>query len=159
MLDYANSLLAALQHSRTAETITNSLYLTAGLSGVHLLGFTLLMGSALVANLRLVGIVLPNLPVSEVTGPTRRAIAIGLTISVTTGLLLFSTRATTAVENGIFQLKMILLLSASAFHFAVLPRFGVRDSGSSGARRITAAVSLLLWVAVALAGCAFILLE
>ncbi len=149
-------LLESLQHQGFAHAIANSLYLTAVLSATHLLGFTLLMGSAVIGNLRLAGLLLPNLPVAEVAGPTRRAMAFGLAISVTTGFLLFSTRAAAASENGFFQLKMLLLLSASVVHFGWQLRVIDRDTA---ARRVAGVVGLMMWLGVALSACAFILLE
>jgi hypothetical protein len=152
-------LLTWLQNTTVATTIANSLYLLAVLSALHLVGFTLLMGSALVGNLRLVGVVLATLPVASVMAPTRRAIAVGLGMSVTTGLLLFSTRANGAAHNWIFELKMALLVTAAAFHFIVQSRFGRAGNTASAAQGVVGFVGLLLWISVALAGCAFIFLE
>ena len=151
--------LGWLQSTSLAIAIANSLYLMAGLSALHLVGFTLLMGSALVGNLRLVGIVLPTLPIADVVRPARRAIALGLALSVATGLLLFSTRALNAVYNWIFDVKMGLLLAAIVFHVVVPSRFASSALRPSGAARIVGAGGLLLWIGVALAGCAFIFLE
>jgi hypothetical protein len=152
-------LLTWLQNTTVAMTIANSLYLLAVLSALHLVGFTLLMGSSLVGNLRLVGVLLPTLPVASVLAPTRRAIVVGLGISVTTGVLLFSTRANNAAHNWIFELKMALLVTATAFHFVVQSRFGRTDDAAAAAQGVVGVVGLVLWISVALAGCAFIFLE
>jgi hypothetical protein len=75
-----------------------------------------------------------------------------------TGALLFAPRATAASANGIFQIKMGLLVGAAVFH-AVVHRRLAQSATSSSMRRGTAAVGLLLWLGLALAGCAYILLE
>jgi len=63
--------------------------LTGALSSVHVIGFTLVTGGALVANLNLLGVLFPGRPPIEVTRPASRGIAAGLAISALTGLLLF----------------------------------------------------------------------
>ena len=147
-----------LEQSPVARLVGESLMITASLSAVHVLGFTTVMGSALVANLRLVGLVLSQRPVVEVARPARIGIALGLLVSVTTGLLLFSTRATALIVNGTFQLKMALLTAAAVFHFMAYSRVIVPQA--TGSRLVvTGTVGLALWLGLALAGSALILLE
>jgi hypothetical protein len=147
-----------LEATAVATTVRDSLMLTGALSAVHLIGFTLITGGALVANLNLLGVLLPGRPPIEVTRPATRGITLGLAISVVTGALLFAPRATAASVNGIFQTKMALLAAAVLFHLAVHQQVA-RHSNSAFARRGAALVGLLLWTGLALAGCAFILLE
>ena len=123
-----------------------------------IVGFTLTTGGALVANLNLLGVLFRGRPAAEVTRPATRGILVGLTISVLTGVLLFGPRATVASANWIFQLKMALLATAVAFHLTIHQRVA-RNDAAAGARRATGAVGLLLWIGLAHAGCAFILLE
>ena len=150
---------ARVEATAIASTIAQSLMLTAVLSSVHLVGFTLLMGSAVVSNLRLIGALFPQRPVVEVTSPAGRGLALGLGISVTTGLLLFAGRASAASSNGTFQLKMLLLATAAVFHFGLQRNIIRRASATPHLLRATGALGLTLWFSVALAGCAFILLE
>ncbi|MGH9240624.1 MAG: DUF6644 family protein [Vicinamibacterales bacterium] len=147
-----------LEGTRMAITVRDSLMLTGALSAVHLVGFTLTTGGALVANLNLLGVLFPGRPPIEVTRPASRGIALGLTISALTGLLLFAPRATVASVNGIFQTKMLLLVAAVLFHALVHQRIAA-STVSASARRGTGAIGLLLWTSLALAGCAYILLE
>lgn len=151
--------LAWLQATRIATTVAQSSLLTGFLSAIHLIGFTLVMGGVLVSSLRLLGVALAERPVFEVAGPTGRGILLGLTISVASGLLLFAARAATAFENGIFQLKMLLLLGAAVFQFSLYGKVVRRASSGPGVLRATGALGLAVWFGVALAGCAFILLE
>ena len=152
------SFFAWLESTRVAMTVRDTLLLNAGLSAVHLIGFTLVTGGALVANLNLLGVLLRGRPPIEVTRPASRGITLGLAISMLTGVFLFAPRAAAASVNWIFQLKMSLLASAVLFHFFV-HRSVVRHSTSRSAHRGTAFIGLLLWTGLALSGCAFILLE
>jgi hypothetical protein len=148
-------LLASVQHSRVAAIIAQSSLVTGLLSGLHLLGLTLVVGGALVSGLRRLGFVLVDRAVADVTRPISRGMSIGLAVSVSTGLLLFAPRASAAAGNSFFQTKMILLLAAAVFQFVVAWRLDAR----SRMRQLTGTIQLALWFSVALAGCAFILLE
>ena len=132
---------------------------TAVLSALHLVGLTLLMGSVVLSALRQLGVCFTEAPASHCSVAADRGALIGVSISIATGLLLFSARAPDAAANGTFQLKMLLLVSAAAFHLIVFRRVP-RDAGRSlRALRVSGAVGVTLWIGVALAGCAYILLE
>lgn len=159
-----------LENTRVALAVRDTLLLNAGLSAVHLIGFTLTTGGALVANLNLLGVLFPGRPPVDVTRPASRGIALGLLISVITGAFLFAPRASVASVNWIFQLKMALLVTAVLFHVFVHRRVAstprhdhlsgqFATSWSGPTQRATAIVGLLLWTGLALSGCAFILLE
>ena len=154
-----DALLSWLQTTSVAAAVRDSTPLTGSLSAVHLIGFTLVTGGAFVSNLRLLGVLLRERPVLDVSRPATRGIAVGLLISIATGMLLFAPRATVASANRIFQIKMLLLASASVFHFTVHRAVSRRPSVSRGVLRTVGAVGFLLWAGLALAGCAFILLE
>jgi hypothetical protein len=147
-----------LEGTRVALTVRDSLMLTGALSAVHLVGFTLSTGGALVANLNLLGVLFPGRRAIDVTRPATRGIALGVVVSVITGGLLFAPRASVASVNGIFQTKMLLLVAAVLFHASVHQRVA-RHDGSALARRATAIVGLLLWTGLAVSGASFILLE
>ena len=153
------ALLAWIQTTRIASTIGNSTLLTGLLSGIHLLGLTWLVGAALVSSLRMVGMTLTDRPLSDVTSGPGRGMIMGLAISVSSGLLLFSPRAVMAADNSFFQVKMLLLCAAVLFHFAVYRGISRRTDAESSAVKFTGGVGLILWFGVAVAGCAFILFE
>jgi hypothetical protein len=147
-----------VEGTRLAITVRDSLPLTGALSAVHLLGFTLATGGALVANLNLLGLLFRERPAIEVTRPASRGIAVGVVLSIITGALLFAPRATAASANSTFQIKMLLLVVAAAFH-AVIHRRVAAGSAGVALRRTTAIAGIALWTSLAVAGCAFILLE
>ena len=148
-------LLTWIQATRIATTIGGSTSLTGFLSAIHLLGLTLLVGGTLVSSLRMLGIILTDRPMSDVTPWPGRGMIVGLVISIGTGLLLFAPRASAAAENSFFQVKMALLCAAISFHFAVFRGASRRADDA----RLPGGVGLILWFGVAVAGCAFILLE
>ena len=133
--------------------------LTGVLSSIHLLGLTLLVGGMLVSSLRMMGLVLTSRPAAEVTSAPRRAVVAGLSVSVATGLLLLAPRVTNAVQNGFFQLKMMLLVVSTIFSLTVYRQLANGREGSPVQLRVEGVLGLLLWFGVVLAGAAFILLE
>lgn len=148
-----------LETTSVATTVASSIAITASLSAIHLIGYTLATGGALAANLRLLGVLFRGRPAIEVVGPATRAIALGLTISLVTGVLLFSARASDASANGAFRLKMVLLIAAGVFHFTVSRGSAARASVSAQRARGAGAIGLALWLGLAVAACVFILLE
>ena len=152
-------MLNALQHSWLAQTIAESQMLTATLSAAHLLGFTLVMGSAVVSNLRLMGVMFTDQPAILITQPARRALLLGACLSAATGVLLFMPRATGAVDNDFFRVKMTLLVLALLVLTTVQGKVARREASERGVARVVGAMGLALWIGVALAASAFILLE
>lgn len=150
---------AWVETTGVATTVGESMWLLASLSAVHVLGFTLTMGSALIANLRLMGMILPNRAVIDVTHPASVGIALGLAISITTGALLFSWRAMAVMANSLFQIKMLLLVAAAVLHFTLQRSVTRRRVANVPLQKATGAIGLMLWLGLALAGCAFILFE
>jgi len=134
--------------------VAASTQITAWLSAVHVVGFAVVTGSALVANLRGLGVLFPASTLGDVLRPANRAIVLGLAISVATGAPLFAARAAEVAANGTFQLKMLLLAAAVICQFAPLG-----EPMSELATRLVAGGRLMLWLGLALAACAFILLE
>jgi hypothetical protein len=151
--------LSWLQATPLAATVGGSVLLTAALSSIHLVGFTLIMGAAIVSNLRLIGVLLPGRTATEVTAPAARAILLGLSISIVTGALLFAPRALAAADNGIFRAKMLLLVTATAFHFSLHRGISREPSPARWRVRLIGALGLALWAGLALSGAAFILIE
>jgi hypothetical protein len=148
-----DAFLAWLQSTSIATAIGGSTALTGSLSAVHVVGFMLVMGGALVANLRGLHVLLAGRPAAELAGPANRVIVLGLLVSVVTGALLFSARATDVGANGTFQLKMLLLVAAALAYF-------VANRAAAGPfARAGHGVSLALWLGLAVTACAFILLE
>lgn len=153
-----SSLFSAIEKSTLAMAIRDSTVLTGGLSGLHLIGLTLLVGSALVSSAALAVWIVDGQPTEAVTRTARRASIVGLCISVATGLLLVSFRLSMSLGTRAFQIKMLILAAAAVFHFTVyLPAARGRSSIVAGG--VAGVLAFLLWFGVVLGGCAFILFE
>jgi len=147
-----------IEHSTIAITVRDSTVLTGTLSGLHLIGLTLLVGSVLVSSAGLAGLLVNDQPIAEITRATRRASVAGLIISVSTGLLLVSFRLAMSTANRSFQVKMSTLAAAALFHFLVYVP-AARGQRSLVSPAIAGWIAFLLWLGVVVCGCAFILFE
>jgi len=152
------TLLTWLESTYVAKTVSDSLALTASLSAAHLIGFALVTGGAFVMHLRLAGAMLRRASVLDVARPAGRLIALGLTVSAATGVLLFAGRASEIAANTIFQTKMSLIVIAVAWQL-VLQRRLIQTVRSAETTHALGIIGLALWLGLAVTACAFILLE
>lgn len=152
-------LATALEQSRLAAWVNSSPLILGALSGLHLVGFTLVVGTALVAGLHMAGVAFADRPSREVIATTSRVMAVGIIASLLTGAMQATPRAGAALTNWIFVSKMTLLAAAVLAQW-VVPRFAARaDAGATFQLRIWSVVTTALWLAVGVMGAAYILLE
>jgi hypothetical protein len=123
---------------------------------VHLLGLTLLLGTVLLLNLKLLGAIMRRQSVAEIARATTPLLCIGAALALASGALLFLTEAVKCYYNIAFWYKMALLFLAIVFQLVVHPRLrvapAVSQTSSTPLLKCTAAASLVLWFGVAVAG-------
>jgi hypothetical protein len=151
--------LTWLEAAAPARAVGESLMLTATLSATHLIGFTLVMGSAVLSNMRLLGAMLPGRPLAEVLRPAARTMTAGLVISIATGFLMFMPRAVAAAASGAFRLKMLLLVLAVIYQISLHARLARDPVPGTAALRLCGALGMTLWLGLTAAACWFILFE
>ena len=126
------------------------------IESVHVLGLCLFVGLLLLWDLRLVGITLRRVAVSEVWRRLIPWIALGAVIMVVSGLLLFASDPVRFYGNIFFRIKaiglLLALLNALAFHFGVERQLKGWDMAdvTPRAARVAGAVSILLWAVIGL---------
>ena len=149
--------LVWLETSAIAGTMRGSLWLYPIVEIVHIVGFVVLVGAAVMFDLRLLG-VSPTLPASAMARhhlPWARA---ALVLVVPSGLLMFMAHATEFAGNPAFRVKLILLaaagLNALLFHRGAFRSVAGWESHTAIplTARAAAVVSLLLWIGVISAG-------
>jgi hypothetical protein len=118
---------------------------------VHLLGLTLLLGSVLMVNLRLLGLTMKRQTVSDVVRGARPLLWLGVAIALISGTLLFLTEAVKCYYNIAFWYKMSFLCAAILFQLIAQNRLLVKLPPRPGLRAI-AGISLVLWFGVGIAG-------
>jgi len=150
-------LLAWLEHRPFAVSIAESTWLFPFIETVHVLALTVVFGSVVMMDLRLLGIGSKDRAVSEVITTTWPWTWIAFAITATAGSLLFSSKATTYYVNLPFRIKLVCLGLAGVnlliFHLLTARRMARWDRGTPPTvARLAGAVSLMLWIVIVATG-------
>ena len=143
---------AAIEATRVGVLIRQSTWMFAAMEVVHLFGLTLVLGTALVVNLRIFGLGLRQLSVGELLSDTRRWNTLGLLLSIGSGVLLLISEAVKLAGSPPFALKMALFVTALVYTSLVHRRIVRRTQTLGWWEKASAALTLTLWFGVALAG-------
>lgn len=128
------------------------------IESVHVLTLCLFLGTAVMLDLRLVGIAMQKVPVSEIYGRLLPWTIAGFAVMVISGALLFYGIPVRTYQNIFFRVKVVLLLiaglNALVFHSTVYRRIAEWDREPVPPRRarISGALSLLFWTCIVIAG-------
>ncbi|EGF89269.1 putative membrane protein [Asticcacaulis biprosthecium C19] len=135
-----------LQHNWVAYLFVNA---------THILGIGLILGAILPLDLRLLGL-FKTVPVTVIAPFLSRAAAVGVGLAMVTGLWLFSVKPDEYLSNPAFLTKAGLLVFAvgnvAAQHRMPGFRRAVQGGAVSGSVKLFAAVSVVLWLSVLVAG-------
>jgi hypothetical protein len=151
----AAPIFLALQESALGHLMRSSPVLYPAVEILHILGFVVLVGSILALDLRLLGFgrAIPIQPMAQLLLPLSR---FGFLLAISMGFLLFSADAAHVVRNPAFQTKLLLIAAALVNilieHFGTWRRLALWRAEVSGGAKVTALVSLLLWLSTICAG-------
>jgi hypothetical protein len=126
------------------------------IGGVHLVSIAWFGGMLLVTDLRLLGWAMKTSTVSDVWEMARPWKRIGFVVVVVSGLLLTWAEPIRLYESPSFWVKMVLFamvgVHALVFHRSVYEHPEKLDAGITPQAKLAAAISLVLWAALILAG-------
>ena len=153
--------LGALEASGLGQAMRHWLWLYPSVETVHIVGIGLLFGSIAVLDLRLLGLS-RSIPVRTLARHVLPWTAASFLLIVPSGLLMFTAHASEFIESPVFVLKMCLImaagLNAALFHTMVFRTADVWDAEDMRklppppSARISAALSLLIWISVIACG-------
>ena len=151
-------LMEWLASTRWSIALHESLYMYPLIESTHVLAITLFVGLAIMLDLRLLGITLRNVPVSEILDRVLPWIKVGFVVMITTGFALFYAIPVRNYQNIFFRIKVVLLLLAALnvwiFHMRTekkIADWDIDPMPPKGAR-VAAVVSLILWASIVVAG-------
>jgi hypothetical protein len=125
---------------------------------VHVWGLAVFVGFAMTLDLRLLGLAMTRVPMSEVARRVLPWMGVGFAVMVATGVLTFYARPVHYFHNVFFRFKLVLLvlagLNAWAFHSTIWLKVADwdRDRTTPGRARFAGAASLVLWVSIIVLG-------
>jgi uncharacterized protein YacL len=135
-----------------------SQYAYAIIESIHVWAMAFFFGLVVMFDLRLLGVIMRKVPVSEVLDRLLPWTIAGFVIMVITGSLLFFAIPLRSFQNLFFRGKMILMLLAGLnvwlFHSRVYPKVVARDAGEVPPRaaKLAGACSLVLWIGIVMSG-------
>ncbi len=152
------SVLRTLQDTTFATAIREGATLFPWIECVHVLALTMVIGSIAIVDLRLIGLTSRDRSVAQVTAAVLPITWCAFFCAAISGVLLFSSNATTYGHNRYFQVKMALMLLAGVnmglYHLFISP--GAQRWQTPMATplraRISGTLSLSLWIAIAASG-------
>jgi hypothetical protein len=152
------TLLEWLDATPGSVALHESRYLFLVILTLHVLTLPLSVGTAVMMDLRLLGVTMGRVPTSEVFSrlvPWARA---GFVVLVTTGVLLFYASPVDRYENPFFRIKIVMLVLAgvNALVFSKTAYRRIvewdRDPVPPLAVQMVGGIALGLWIAIILAG-------
>jgi hypothetical protein len=147
-----------LDATAASTALHESMYMYPLVESTHVLTLMLFVGLAIVLDLRLLGLILRGVPVSQVAGRLLPWTIAGFVVMTLTGLLLFYAIPVRTYQSIFFRAKVIFLILAGVnvwyFHTRVYKRISEwdRDVITPRAARRAGLASLVLWAGVIVAG-------
>ena len=151
-------MLDAVQHTALAVRIRDSLFLFPLLESAHVIGLSLVVGTIAIVDLRLLGVASTHRPFQRLAADTLKWTWVAFALTALTGALMFITNAAVYLHNGYFRAKVVLLLLAGlnvlVFELTAGRTAAQWDRAPSPPplARAVATLSLVIWVAVIVAG-------
>ena len=155
--DLTRALAATPIHTLAMELMTN-IAIAPVIQTVHLLGISAVMGSIVLIDLKVLGLALPSQSTTELVRRLMPWTWWALPLLAASGSVSILARPERYFTNPVFGLKFAMLVPAvtlaAVFQTASAKdaRFWERSRGRRASARMVAALSLLLWIGVALAG-------
>jgi hypothetical protein len=135
-----------------------SLYMYPLVESSHVLTLCLFVGMSVMWDLRLLGVVLPNVSMSDMSRRVWPLMLVGFILMTISGILLFYAIPIRSYQSIWFRVKVIMLVAAGVnawtFHRSVYRSVESWDTARRPPRRArTAAIaSLALWAGIIIAG-------
>lgn len=148
----------AIQYTEFFTAFRESALVYPIVMSTHLTSIALFGGLILMTDLRLLGLAMKTVPISDMIRQTRSWKRIGFTIMVTCGVLLAGAKLEAYYANPYFQTKLVLLalvgVHALVFRKSVYGNPARLDTLPTTPRtaKVAACISIALWVGILSAG-------
>jgi hypothetical protein len=153
-----NEICRWIEQTALSQSIQTAAWVVPTVQTIHILAIAMVASSALMIDLRLIGVFWANRPMKAVAGRFLPLIWWTLTVLLATGIVMIIAEPARSLKNPAFQLKMILLIAALTVTWLFQlfqrrnPAFGDLASGPRAAATAIAVASMLLWSSIIFAG-------
>jgi hypothetical protein len=147
-----------LEHTSLSGTIQRVDWIVPAVQTIHILAITVIATSALMIDLRLVGVFSADRPLKEISARFLPLVWWPLPVLLVTGAIMIIGEPARSLKNPAFQLKMALLVTVLVvtliYQFLLRrdPALGSPASGRRAAAATVATLSMLLWAGIIFAG-------
>jgi hypothetical protein len=140
--------------SGLSKWISQSTWAFAVIESVHLLALSVIGGSVLIVDLRLLGFGIRSQPLAAVARDAQKWFLGSWTVMIVTGLLLFWSEPQKLYYSTPFLVKMVCLLLGTILALTLRRKIAFADEGrvSPLTMKLVAIVSLMLWFGVGAGG-------
>lgn len=151
-------LIVWINETPWSVSLRESLYLWTLLEASHVLTIMVFVGTIVMVDLRLLGVLFRDVRVSEMLNRILPWSIAGFALMATTGALLFYAKPLLYYHSIFFRTKMVLVVFALVnillFHNKVQKSLERWDAAPTppGAARVSAAISLVAWMCVMVTG-------
>ena len=144
-------LFESLEQSGIGMLVRESLWLFPALEAVHLLGLSLLGGSLLLVDLRLLGLGIRSRTSEQMMTASKPWLLISLLVLIATGVPLFLSEAVKCYYSYSFWVKMSALITGLLYTFLIKHPV-IRRGAVPAVRGCLGILSIGVWLTVAGAG-------
>jgi hypothetical protein len=147
-----------IEQSKVGVAIAESRYWWPIFEGTHLLSLSVSFGLILLTDLRLVGVFLRQVPVTDVLHQLRPYVLTGFALTFVSGALLFWSEAAKIIASPLWTVKCVLIalggLNALYFEFVIARRPDVVENRAPlpSSARYAGFASISIWVVVIICG-------
>ena len=149
-----NDVLAAIEATPVSRAVAESDWIFPTAESLHVIAITLVVGSILVVDLRLLGLAWRARPARDLEVQFLPVTWLAFAGAALTGSILFLAKPVSYAHNPLFIAKLALLGLAAVnmvvFHWLVEPAQGRTDPSS--AAKVSGLVSLGIWIGVVALG-------
>jgi len=142
-----------LESTSIAVSLRESIWVYPAVEIVHIVGFAVLVGAAVMYDLRLIGLS-GMIPVTDATQHLSVSARLSFLAVLPSGILLFMVDATSLAFNSAFQLKLILIVAAIAnaavFHMFTFKSVDTWNHNISTplSAKLAGIISIILWITI-----------
>lgn len=153
-----DTVLKVIEASRFATTIRDSIWMFPIIESIHVISFTLVVGTIAVIDLRLLGLASTHRSFQRMASDILKWTWAAFALAVVTGLTMFSTNARIYYHNPFFRTKMLLLVLAGlnmlVFEMTAGRTVNHWEKARSAppAGKAVAILSLTLWIGIIFMG-------
>jgi uncharacterized membrane protein SirB2 len=150
-----NEICQLIDQTAVSQWIKEAAWVVPTVQTIHILAIAIVASSALMLDLRLIGVFWSNRPLEAVKARFLPLIWWPLLLLLATGIIMITAEPGRSLKNPAFQLKMLLLIAAlvvtGLFQF-LHRRNAAIDEGPRAAMVTLAIVSIVLWSSIIFAG-------